>query len=150
MPFNGNIGAKVLVKNTWTKVNQTSPATNDIFTATAHMLYSPGFLTRPLDEMPAVVYETTADGIKVPVSGDTQALLYYAVIPYGIDVNVKTDIQPYLRTARYVLQAGVVRQETGILIPGGWDVYAWTDKNDLSMQLYGVEGRASRFNRTAP
>lgn len=147
MAFTGLIGAVVATPKAWTKVNTVTAALGDVFTATATMVYSPGFTTRALGDPPLTVYETNDDGIKVPVSGDDSVICHLAVIPNGVDVNNRAAIQPYLQASRYELNAVVVRQQTGLLIPAGFDVYVWASKPDLTVNVYGVEGTPTRFKR---
>lgn len=147
MAFTGLIGAVVASPNVWTKVNSVSPAQDDMFTATVTMIYSPGFTTRELGDPPLTVYETNSDGIKVPVSGDDSVVCHLVAIPNGVDVNNKAAIQPYLQMGRYELNAVVVRQQTGMLLPAGYDLYVWASKPDLTVNAYGVEGSPRRFKR---
>lgn len=147
MAFTGLIGAVVATPNAWTKVNTISAGLDDMFTATVTMVYSPGFTTRELGDPPVTVYETNSDGIKVPVSGDDSVVCHLVAIPNGVDINDRAAIQPYLQAARYELNAVVVRQQTGLLLPAGFDVYVWASKPDLTVNVYGVEGTPRRFKR---
>jgi hypothetical protein len=149
MAFTGLIGAVVATPNVWTKVNSISAELDAMFTATATMVYSPGFTTRELSDPPLTVYETNDDGIKVPVSGDDSVVCHLVAIPNGVDVNNRAAIQPYLQASRYELNAVVVRQQTGLLMPAGYDVYVWASKADLTVNLFGVEGTPRRFKRAA-
>lgn len=145
--FNGFIGASVLAPNSWTRVGTTTPVAGDIYTATASMLYTPGFTTRDMSEPPTSVF-SDVDGVRVLTGGpDDDAVIYLAVMPDGVDTTNRSVIQPYLKASRYALEAGIVREHSGLLIPAGWYVYAYASKSDVLVNIFGVEGRPTRFKR---
>ena len=64
-----------------------------------------------------------------------------------VDTSVRAEVQPYLRAGRYALAAGTPREHTGLMIPAGWYVYAYSSKADTTVTVFGVEGRPTRFKR---
>ena len=148
MSFNGFVGAVTLPPGTWTKVGNTTPLTGDMFTVTVSTLYSPGFLTRTLNESQSTEFTKNSDGIMELTGGpDDDTIIYVAIMPDGVDTTSNANIQAYLRTARYALAAGTPREHTGLMIPAGWYVYAYSSKADTTVTVFGVEGRPTRFKR---
>lgn len=146
--FTGFIGSSVLPAATWTKIGNVTPATGDMFTAIVSTLYSPGFLTRQLNDAPSAVFTKNDDGIMELTGGpDDDTIIYIAVMPGDVDTSVRANVQPYLRTGRYALAAGTPREHTGLMIPAGWYVYAYSSKADTTVTVFGVEGRPTRFKR---
>ena len=78
---------------------------------------------------------------------DDDTIIYIAVMPGDVDTSVRANVQPYLRTGRYALAAGTPREHTGLMIPAGWYVYAYSSKADTTVTVFGVEGRPTRFKR---
>ena len=148
--FSGFIGAKVLTPNTWNVVNSISPATDSIFTFSLRMCFSPGFSVRDLNEMPNTDFTKNKETGIYEITGgiDGDALVHVALTPGNVNTNNLSAIQPYLIAPRYVLAAGVVRVETGFLMPAGWKIIAYTPNPDVSINVFGVEGRATRFKAT--
>ena len=148
MAFTGFVGANVLPASTWTRVGAITPELGDIFTVNIQTIYAPGFTTRNLNDEPAATYTPNAEGVMELTGGpDDDTVVYVAVMPVGTDTNDKDAIQKYLIAARYVLGSGVIRAHTGVMIPAGWYVYAYSSKADVSISVFGVEGRPTRFKR---
>ena len=148
MAFIGFVGAAVIPAKTWTKVGNITPEPGDIYTATIETLYAPGFTTRDLNAAPEATYTKNDEGVMELTGGpDDDAVVYVAVMPLGTDTSNKANVQPYLRAARYVLGSGVVRAHTGVMIPAGWYVFVYSSKPDLTVTVFGVEGRPTRFKR---
>lgn len=145
--FDGFIGSKVLEATKWTIVNDVTPTSGNIFTCSLTMLYSPGFKTRPLAEAPKTEYEyDDVTKTQVMVNGpDDDNIVYCAPVPGNIVIENLSAIQPYLNTARYALAAGAVRTMGGIILPANWKIIAWASKPDLSISIFGVEGRATPY-----
>lgn len=148
--FDGFIGAKVLTPRVWNVVNSKSPRAGNIFTASVKMVYSPGFALRDINQVNLAAYEQGDDGLYKMVSGpDDDTNVYVAVVPETTDLTSLDAIQPYLDTSRYSLAATVVRVVNGLIIPAGFNVVAYTPKPDLTVNIFGVEGRASPFKATS-
>lgn len=147
--FDGFIGAKVLTPGVWNVINTKNPAPGFIFTASATMTYSPGFKIRDLNQANATTYDENEDGLFMPTAGpDDDCVLYLAVVPKNTNLKTLEDVQPYLNTTRYSLAAAVTRIVNGLILPAGFDIIAYSSKPDLSINVFGVEGRAAAYKST--
>lgn len=149
--FNGFVGASVLPRQVWTKVGDVSPLIGDMFTVNITMVYSPGFLSRPINDPPHSVFTKNEESevMELTDGPDDDVIVYFIVAPDGLNTNDLANVQPYLKASRYALEAGAVRDVSGVMIPAGWYVYAYASKSDVTVNIFGVEGKPTRFKRAS-
>ena len=90
MSFNGFVGAVTLPPGAWTKVGNTTPLTGDMFTVTVSTLYSPGFLTRSLNESKSTEFTKNSDGIRKCLSEEFSSLYIINLRGNSIGASVFT------------------------------------------------------------